>query len=123
MVNKIPALSSCETTKIVPICQEKNLLLKHYTCAPQCEHCETFVDEKGLSTALGCESDKTCSKYNEVCCKKVHEEETTTTTTTSETPSHWAFSPINSSEREVVLGGDNVSKRNIFIFDYLPTFS
>ena len=128
MVNKIPALSSCETTKIVPICSEKNLLLKHYTCAPQCENCETVFEERedddlSKTSALGCESDKTCSGYNEVCCKQIHREETTSTTpttalpkNTSKTPSDWALSPpINSAVREAVLGGDNVScKRNIF---------
>ena len=111
-VNKIPALSSCKTTKLFQYTLRKTkyveLPLKHYTCAPQCERCET--------TALGCESDKMCSGYNEVCCKEVHREDTTTTTITSETPSDWASSPpINSAVREAVLGGDNVSwKRNIF---------
>jgi len=92
--------------------------------ADQCDDvCDTIVDERGgddvltRSAALGCESDKTCSGYNEVCCKRVRREESTTTTTTTTTTTspaiteyvipEWANSPVNSAVRGAVLGGDS----------------
>ena len=90
------------------------------TCAPQCESCNTFVDERGddlITKDSGCESDKTCSGYNEVCCKRPTTSQTETTK--KEAPSNWIETPVDSSVRSDVLAADidadSVSNSSLFI--------
>ena len=79
------------------------------------------MDERGddvfEESNSGCESDKTCSGYNEVCCKRPSSTTATTTATTTtttttkvkptdEAPSNWIETPVDSSVRQDALSLD-----------------
>ena len=78
------------------------------------------MDERGddifEESNSGCESDKTCSGYNEVCCKRPTSTTATTTTTTTTTTtevkpsedetSNWIETPVDSSVRSDDLAAD-----------------
>ena len=78
------------------------------------------MDERGddsFRSDSGCESDKTCSGYNEVCCKRPTTSQTETTS--KEAPTNWIETPVDSSVRSDVLaadiGADSVSNSSFFI--------
>ena len=65
------------------------------------------MDERGdysFTSDSGCESDKTCSGYNEVCCKPPTPSQSETTT--KEAPTNWIETPVDSSVRTDALEVD-----------------